>query len=194
MDKPILFQDRLVNQIVLGNKTQTRRIIRPKHIPMVEAVVQMNGKWVWHTLEGDLTTPWGKPGDRLWVRQAWAYDPIKDKIVYRSEWLGSYGIRWKPSIHMKKRYCQIWLEITDIRAHRIQEISHDDARWEGFPYGGIWHQDEILEWFEKTWDEINGEKEGCSWADNPWVWAISFKRVDPGRKDYPGTKYAEIKT
>lgn len=32
--------------------------------------------------------------------------------------------------------------------------------------------------FQTLWDKINGKRPGCSWADNPWVWAITFRRVD----------------
>ena len=31
--------------------------------------------------------------------------------------------------------------------------------------------------FHKLWDAINGKKH--PWASNPWVWAITFKRIDP---------------
>lgn len=32
--------------------------------------------------------------------------------------------------------------------------------------------------FGNLWDTINGKRPGCSWADNPFCWAISFRRID----------------
>jgi hypothetical protein len=33
--------------------------------------------------------------------------------------------------------------------------------------------------FSQLWDGINGQRPGCSWADNPWVWAVSFRKLTP---------------
>ena len=35
--------------------------------------------------------------------------------------------------------------------------------------------------FRNLWDSINGKRPGCSWSDNPWVWAPSFERTEPHR-------------
>lgn len=32
--------------------------------------------------------------------------------------------------------------------------------------------------FAAVWDSINGKRPGCSWADNPWVWCLAFRRVE----------------
>ena len=32
--------------------------------------------------------------------------------------------------------------------------------------------------FSSLWESLYGQKEGCSWADNPWVWVYTFERVD----------------
>lgn len=103
------------------------------------------------------------------------------------------GIR-RPSIFMPRWASRITLEITDIRVQRVQEISEEDAiaeetqkiatRWApiiglGTPEAHIGeYQDETYKHaFSGLWDSINA-KRGYSWAANPWVWAITFKRLE----------------
>lgn len=81
---------------------------------------------------------------------------------------------WRPSIFMPRWASRITLEITDVRVQRVQEISEDDARAEGVDYPGT-KAGPIAE-FAHLWDSINA-KRGFGWDTNPWVWAITFKRV-----------------
>lgn len=99
---------------------------------------------------------------------------------------------WKPSIHMPRSACRIILEITDVLCERLQEISEQDAISEGVetfrpvPGGGpaetmYRHYLKENKWgpspvhsFQTLWQLINGHD---SWAANPWIWAISFKRI-----------------
>jgi len=89
---------------------------------------------------------------------------------------------------MPKRFSRITLEITDIRFERVQDISEEDVDAEGF--GGdvphlimpdLFTEDDwkldMVECFSVLWDSINGKKEGCSWADNPWVWVVEFEVI-----------------
>lgn len=111
--------------------------------------------------------------------------------------------KWTPSIHMKRIHSRIDLEITDIRIQRIQDISPEDAYAEGLGkitkdngitwkygmadrdglpgndnYGWPWDQWETdpVAAFRKLWDKINADR-GFGWDANPWVWALSFKRI-----------------
>lgn len=84
-----------------------------------------------------------------------------------------------PGIHMPRWACRINLEITDVRAEALQEIENGDARDEGFVDsavrrngGGI-----ALDKFRELWDELNGPR-GFGWDANPWVWVVSFKRIE----------------
>lgn len=110
--------------------------------------------------------------------------------------------RWRPSIHMPRWASRITLELTDVRVQRLQDITEEDARAEGVdwaaprPYGERWDDDDredprevgyppagasfALDNFRRLWDSINGARPGCSWADNPWVWCLSFRRVEGG--------------
>jgi hypothetical protein len=92
-----------------------------------------------------------------------------------------FGVKWKPSIHMPKAAARLWLEITDIRVERVQDIDREDYKKEGITIVGIpeWTKDE---WgfaykmkFADLWDSINA-KRGYSWDSNSWVWVLSFRR------------------
>jgi len=89
---------------------------------------------------------------------------------------------------------RLTLRVTDVRVERVQDISEEDARAEGVTGHDPEPVDEggtIYAWpgrssapcprahFAHLWDSINGRRPGCSWADNPWTWAVSFERVTP---------------
>ncbi len=141
-------------------------------------------------------------GDRMWVRetfteydgQAYADGQSDPVFVYRADQseeslrIAEEGnVIWRPSIHMPRWASRITLEITDVRVQRVQEISEEDALAEG-----AMHWWNSLSRFEKKriysggfgpltafcdlWDSINAER-GYGLDTNPWVWAISFRRV-----------------
>lgn len=94
--------------------------------------------------------------------------------------------RWRPSIHMPRWASRITLRITDIRVDRLQGIKNKDAMAEGVngwpEYGSmvndtgeppvVWN---YIDPFRKLWDSINGNRTGCSWDSNPWVWVVCFE-------------------
>lgn len=89
---------------------------------------------------------------------------------------------WKPSIHMPRAASRILLEITDVRVERLNDISNEDAKSEGYlaelaADGGYY--DPFL-WFRNLWDGIYPEQ---SFKHNPWVWVIEFKRVQERSND-----------
>ena len=106
---------------------------------------------------------------------------------------------WRPSIHMPRWASRISLEVTDVRVQRLQEITEAEIGTEGVrlddggvaacaferaeyyqsggsPIGG--RSPEVCG-FAALWDSIYGRSAGGSWGENPWVWAVSFKRVQP---------------
>jgi hypothetical protein len=126
----------------------------------------------------------------------------------RSFGLAGYGGRWRPSIHMPRWASRILLEITEVRVQPLQDLTEADAKAEGVkPFGeafaGISLDQRIASTtladrergapdrdfragdspyrasFACLWDEINGDR--ATWASNPWVWAIAFRRVDATR-------------
>lgn len=95
--------------------------------------------------------------------------------------------RWRPSIHMPRGLSRLALEITDVRVERVQAISREDAIAEGVEahdddgvtyYGpfGKGHCDPAYA-YARLWDSLNANR-GYAWERNPWVWALTFRRVD----------------
>lgn len=156
----------------------------------------------------DFKCPYGQPGDRLWVResftdlrgtgiehrpdpagplQRYAFAADSPPGSHSDEVRKDYGIKWKPSIHMRRRACRILLEITDVRVERLQSITSLQASAEGISPlpDGRFHcgHDEEGEVTSKSpvtafawlWNSLNGEG---AWAANPWVWVVEFKRVE----------------
>lgn len=192
-ERPILFSGPMVRAILAGTKTQTRRVAKLRD-PSSTYVTRDDDGWpvtadeagVWHR---DIC-PYGQPGDRLWVRETWGRRPEgPGGIIYRAEWTledEQLEIRdwpWRPSIHMPRWASRITLEITETRVERLQAISKDDAKAEGiapfaarYPEG--FDRDGYIAGFAQLWDSINCKRPGCTWSDNPWVWALTFRRLN----------------
>ncbi|HCF4732901.1 TPA: hypothetical protein NIF12_004841 [Pseudomonas aeruginosa] len=110
-------------------------------------------------------------------------EPIYPDDQPLPDWAG----KGRPSIHMPRWACRILLEITAVRVERLQDISEEQALAEGVrgePCDharqacadiGCWG-DTAKGAFGFLWESLNGEG---SWAANPWVWVIEFKRVTP---------------
>lgn len=130
--------------------------------------------------------PYGQGGDRLWVRETWA--EVGPGFIYAAT-DADHNItqRWRPSLHMRRLASRLTLEVVSVRVERLQEISEEDARAEGAvpdqlcPAGFLdtrnldpshTHRGA----FACLWDSINSQR--ASWASNPWVWVVEFKRVE----------------
>ncbi|MEZ1662154.1 hypothetical protein [Pseudomonas aeruginosa] len=114
-------------------------------------------------------------------RGAFNYDDPRVKPYPFACWYAELDqARWRPSIHMPRWASRILLELTAVRVERLQDISEEQARAEGYPAerecetGGS-GLDAWL-WFRSLWGEINGPE---AFTANPWVWVIEFKRVTP---------------
>jgi len=196
-ERPIIFNGEMVRAILEGRKTQTRRIIKNVRqwcgddcIGMPKAGNPLTDNFPIPLNSGfaEKICRYGKVGDLLWVKETWQPNPeagmtypegkiSSDSVCYAAD-LSKYDYDesrpWKPSIHMPKWAARIWLEITDIRVERVQEIKEEDCNCEGCP----WPADSDLKhriWFETFWNSLN-EKSGFGWKENPWVWVIEFKR------------------
>ena len=73
---------------------------------------------------------------------------------------------------MPRSVARIFLEITGVRVEQVQDIRGDEAIMEAPP-----GRDSPLEDFHKTWDSLYA-KRGLGWDANPWVWVVTFRRLD----------------
>ena len=190
-DYPILFDTEMVQAILSGAKTATRRLFKSplsKAMEPAREIFQEGGKWIARLKNGQsyrypIVCPYGKPGDYLWVKETFAntYDCDDDKEYMEfkadsNDKTPKHTYCWTPSIHMRKNQARVWLQITDIKPQRIQTITEDEAREEGIRVGKILNFGEIgqvnfREGFIIKWISIYGIE---SFYENPWVWAIKF--------------------
>lgn len=152
-ERPILFSEPMVRAILVGRKTQTRRVVKPQPNRGSELTRMQDGYadgFIRAVFAQDdepnaygIKCPFGERGDRL---------------------LAGNGIT---------------LEITSVRVDRLQYISDFDAYQEGAPSkaGTITgpYCMSYKEGFRALWESIHGPG---SWGANPWVWVLEFKRVE----------------
>lgn len=209
-EHPILFSTAMVQAILEGRKTQTRRIIKDTTPHWA------NDAYREHCIRS-IRCPYGKPGDRLWVREKYrkyhvtkpdsdeidldheVFEFAADKGIFPIPMQDGDGfqmynkdgsekmIPWRPAIHLKRVDARIFLEITNVRVERLQEISKDDAIAEGINpevtgddfyenYAKIGYRwIDAVPSYRSLWESINGPG---SWEVNPWVWVIEFKRIE----------------
>lgn len=196
-ERPIIFSAPSVRAILAGRKTMTRRPVKlPEIISEPGDADATSIGWIvhhesgpgWHGWMTEYPEEGSLPlrcpyGDRLWVRETWApkaIDPECTVVAYRATDDACNG-PWRTSSHMPRWASRITLEITGVRVERLQGISSDDCIAEGIgdPVGAPLRYGSITEaWnrraFQQHWESINGPG---SWAENPWVWVLSFKRV-----------------
>ena len=196
-ERPILFSGEMVRAILDDRKTMTRRVVKPQPEQDTDCPYHI-GTGIERKAR---ICPYGKPGDRLWVRETFCdrnNNGEQTKPLYRADgqeyedgdgW--HFEAKWKPSIFMPRMYSRITLEITNVRVERLQGISEKDAFAEGiddeseeynkaehFQLGGSQIQGgaPAIFTFIGLWDSINA-KRGYSWESNPWVWVVEFERI-----------------
>jgi hypothetical protein len=214
-EHPILFSAPMVLAILEGRKTQTRRVI---NLAQQFGNPQMTKPGVATFLNMDHANPYdgavdiccrhGQPGDRLWVRETWKceelesgldgvryaannhFRPIENTREAADAWgdANRPGGRWRPSIFMPRWASRITLEIVNIRAERVQDISEQDALAEGARHITLSAIMSVpMPWdvrppqgyragFKNLWDSINDPR-GYGWKINPWAWVIEFKKL-----------------
>lgn len=210
-ERPILFSTPMVRAIQEDRKTVTRRPIRfQPDVPITDAIPRRNFPhgpatidWYWRPMHGhlngvpsagwDFKCPYGQPGDRLWVREAFGSQARSygggtgrftvyratspEAIDFKCASGKEYPVKWKPSTHMPRHLSRILLEITDVRVERLQEITPNQCIAEG-----AWREEdkelgrgqEAVTAFAELWKSTGG-----NWDANPWVWVVNFKRVAP---------------
>lgn len=217
-ERPILFSGAMVRALLEGRKTQTRRVVKGEPVNVVPFIGRDNrptgefGLCLSHdrVINKHIRCPYGAPGDRLWVKETWRpFSATQDwdlDIVYREGGDrrtikdGDFGERdWNmpkaaATGHVSPLFMPRWasrltLEITEVRAERLQDISYDDCAAEGTTcpiHGDRKHTacSGLRDGYRSLWESINGPD---SWVSNPWVWAVSFKVITAANDTQPGT-------
>lgn len=215
-ERPILFNSDMVRAILEGRKTQTRRPVKGiPHDDWLPAEMCATTGEGWQTaghsgqwwcdccgVDGqEITSPFGIPGDRLWVRESFASRLDEDHkkpseldpahaVFYWADGIGKCANtgcggaagKIRPSIHMPRWASRITLKVLDVRVERVQDITARQCVAEGVRaeqhYDPVSRSpcDEIraFQAFVALWDSIYGEG---AWESNPWVWVVEFERT-----------------
>lgn len=201
--KPILFNTEMVQAILEGRKSVTRRSIK---LDLGMADTDKNDSSYLK-----ISDQYGDPqdvkdscryqvGDILYVREKTFGTPRgidNQDLCYATHCPCGFSDEehakvkgWTPSIHMKKESARIFLKVTNVRVERVQHITEEQALSEGIkkhPIVDIFHKpkcyvygdkcnDMAIQAFSELWDNIYKDK-GYGWDANPWVWVIGFERV-----------------
>jgi hypothetical protein len=220
IERPILFSGPMVRAILDGQKTQTRRVVKwPRWITKdngekrcaeiinsneFRAVVK---RGTCDGIIGKFGSPYGVPGDRLWVRETfyawgkwepyldgkkdrWRFldhtdekHPIKYPVsegnrFYQGPANGGDDYHCRPSIFMKRKYSRIALEVTGVIVERVQDISDCDSLAEGIKPLDLAARGYIdARVAFRVLWDSINAKRGYSWDTNPWVWAVEFMMI-----------------
>lgn len=175
-ERGIVFTPSNITAILGNGKTQTRRIVKSINPTLLQS--HPTGEHIHNAMR----CPYGEVGDRLYVKEKIV--AVGDVMMYARDFVPvtQGGLLW-PSctekktispIFMPKWAARLWLEITNVRVERVQDISQADAIAEGAPPYG--YPDFPRSWYAQLWDSIHGPG---GWDTNPYVWVIIFKRVQP---------------
>jgi len=218
--RPILFSTDMVRAILAGTKTQTRRVVKPQPHSYGTEIIDSGRPWFkgkgrWHNrfvvsedpkryeIASTHDCPYGKVGDVLWVRETFYLEKYFNGLgegffpKYKADFNEPVGWNWKPSIHIPRWAARIWLQITELRIERLQDITEEDAIAEGIEELNIYSftiykdytKGSTIDGFQyapnsykSLWDSINYTKPTANcllptanWENNPWVWVIKFK-------------------
>lgn len=204
---PILFNTDMVQAILGGRKTVTRRIVKYKYsntemkmrtdkygTRLIEIQKDIEGEThgkypdgsTWHKVLPYIEkNPPYRKGDVLYVRETWCNankEGVEADYYYYAdtslcEDYDKTEWKWKPSIHMPKEAARIWLKVTDVRVERIQDIMKDPSG----PSNQV-----VKEGcrygcdFIAIWENTikKSEKDLYGWEANPFVWVIEFERCE----------------
>jgi hypothetical protein len=204
-ERPILFSGAMVRALLAGSKTQTRRVVKrqPWASCLIEEGMDGEAPFIYSALHGEgpghdvqesrspCTCPYGKPGDRLWVRETFRGCRAYEVQGYAPKDWGNkpiwfeadgtppgrpeqWALRSRPSIHMPRWASRITLEVTGVRVERLHGITRGDAMAEGCPFPNMAQGPDPRDWYAELWGAINGPG---NWDANPWVWVVEFRRL-----------------
>ena len=184
-------------------------------------------EWVLADQYGDvldkpaIRCPYGDVGDLLYIRQVWRMSGWLSKapvVNFRADgaavpWTTSllprghdgallpslYHKTWMPGRLMPKAFARNWVQITGLRAERVQDIAAVDVYDEGVSgeaihgicdregvflnsQGHAHARSPVIRAFRDLWDSLNA-KRGYGWDPNPWAWVILYRLVSTTGRD-----------
>lgn len=176
-----------------GRKTQKRIVIKDKDITN-KFDIDVDGKVIAYIDQatGDHYKPEDiapyQPGDKLWVKETWAYSP-NWYYIYRADnnenekelWNGK--IIWRSSIHMHYEDARLFPVVKSIRVERLQDITEEGADAEGLQnyYGARAPYTSNIIRFADYWNSTikKHDIDKYGWNANPMVWVPEFEKVKP---------------
>lgn len=201
--RPILFSTPMVQVILRGDKTMTRRVVKPQPEGEIYtnklSIDRDKSHQKWFDFDKEISCRYGKPGDILWVREAFTdtrkfpcYEGEDNEgiYVYKADKPDEQhtSFTWTPSIHMPREAARIFLRVKSVRVERLHDITEADAKAEGMERTneGLadteykiytaknWWDENPINSFKSLWHSINGAE---SWNLNPFVWVVEFERL-----------------
>lgn len=144
-----------------------------------------------------------QPGDVLWVRETWKpqdYSFVDNvmscQIIFKAGGPDNLNPRvfwnhgddtvfescgtWRSPVTMPRSAARLFLRVKDVRVERVQDILCGDMKREGVipkTVTGGQYQQWQNDYFKPAWDARNA-KRGFGWDSNPFVWVISFERLE----------------
>lgn len=206
-ERPILFSAEMVRALLAGTKTQTRRIVKPQGAILTDDLARaLKVRPPTSQNSPVVPCPFGQPGDRLWVREQhhitlldarsvsvrYSTGEMAKEITIGAREFAMYCARKKPKAVTQGRFMwrclsRLTLEIVSVRVERLHAITEADAKAEGVTpapenhtAAAVAHIFGAKEFLAHTsayatlWEKLNG---AGSWALNPWVWVVEFKRL-----------------
>lgn len=193
---PILFNTGMVRAILDGRKTVTRRIMKQQLSDDCPVCDFIHNEYVYDSLAQNIYcarcgTPLHPeikaqyhPGDILYVRESYSHNYFdyntgwENKHAYKADYEAVRGEipepKWTPSIHMPKESARIWLKVTAVRAERLQDITEEQAKAEGFV-----DRKHFIDTFLKLYPACSLET---------WVWVYEFERCEKPEEDFTRIK------
>lgn len=188
---PAPIADDAIRAILSGNKTVTRRVVKPQPYKVIQ---QENSLcWCGHFISEDGKVQVDKlpyrHGDILYVRETFCKCCLNENyrkghidFCYKASitsqiygcidhYSGGDGCKWNPSIHMPIEAARIFLRVMNVRVERLQDIDDDGVVSEGLKIGDP---------FDEIWNRTikRADRARYGWEANPWVWVIEFERIE----------------
>lgn len=201
----ILFTAQMVCAILSGQKKQTRREVKGLENRVSCLGLEKDGTYLFTRghVYAKVRCPYGQPGARLYVcetffaygrwvtrfsdqkgRDEWHFVDMTEECGHAYQYAADKpdlklaegrgptpGWHRRPAIFMPRKAVRIVLEVVSVRVERLHDISEEDAEAEGVPA-----HDTARKAYACLWGDINGAR---SWNENPWVWVVEFKRIEP---------------